>query len=70
MEPPRGLGGDWRGERMATAVINRRQWSDNNLANLTDAGPRFITGRLEMENAFLLGRKKYPYSADQACLFP
>lgn len=43
---------------MATAAINRRRWSDNNLGDLTDAGPRFITGRLEMEISFILSKKK------------
>lgn len=43
---------------MATAAINRRRWSDNNLGDLTDAGPRFIAGRLEMENSFILSKEK------------
>lgn len=43
---------------MATAAINRRRWSDNNLGDLTDAGPRFIAGRLQMENSFILSKKK------------
>lgn len=58
---------------MATAAINRRRWSDNNLGDLTDAGPRFIAGPLEMENSFILSKKKKkknPYSADRGCLFP
>lgn len=58
MEPPWGVVGGGVAGGTATAAINRRRWSDNNLGDLTDAGPRFIAGHLETENSFLLSQRK------------